>query len=146
QHLVASLHGLVRIAQRPQDLRETDEAKDPLMCLSEEALRVGLLGTVEDDALLQMRAGSVPGAQVVQGIAQRDMRMCKARWIVDPLGQAEHLLSQFPCGLELPAIEIKHHQASQRWEDLWSIPDLLAQLARPVIGGSCVRSRKALGG
>src|SRR5262249_44241669 len=83
QRLVAPLQGLVRIAKAPQDLGETPKTKDPLMGLSEEALGAALLGVVEGDALLQMRAGSVQFWQEEQGIAQHDMRMREAGWIVD---------------------------------------------------------------
>src|SRR5262249_37985322 len=63
QRLVASLQGLVRIAKRPQDLGETPEANDPLMGLGEETLGAVPRGVVEGDALLQVRAGSVPCSQ-----------------------------------------------------------------------------------
>src|SRR5262245_48006138 len=69
----------------------------------------------------------------------------EAYWILDMLGQAEHLLSQLPCCLEFPPVDIKNHQASQHWEELRGVPRLPAQLARPVIGGSHFWSRYALG-
>src|SRR5262252_6296150 len=115
------------------------------MCRDEKALGAVLLGLIEGDALLQVRTGSVPYSQEVQGIAQRVMSIRAACWIVDTLGQAEHLLSQLPCGLVLPPQAIKTYQASQHGEELRGLPHLLTQLTRPLIGGFHVRGRKALG-
>src|SRR5262245_53197963 len=74
------------------------------------------------------------------------MRICEAGWIVDTLGQAEHLLSQLLRGLGLPSSDIKTYQATQHGEELRGLPHLLAQLVRPLIGGFHVRSPNALGG
>src|SRR4030095_17202587 len=114
---------------------------DPLMGLGEEALGAVLLGVVEGDALLQVRAGSVQYSQGEQGLAQRDMRIGEAGWIVDTLGQTEHLLSQLPRGLQLPPSDIKTYQSSQHGEEPRGLPHLLAQRACPLIGGLHVRRR-----
>jgi len=104
-----------------------------------------LLGVVEGDALLQVRADSVPFSQKGQGIAQRDMGTREVCWILDTLSQTEQLFPQLPRRLILPPMDIKTHQAAQHWGELWGLPHLQAQLARPVIDGCHLRSRKALG-
>jgi hypothetical protein len=84
-----------------------------MMCLGEKALGAVLVGVVERDTLLQVRAGSVQFAEKVQSIAQRDMSIREVCWLLDTLGQTEHLLPQLPRGLIVPSIDIKNHQACQ---------------------------------
>ena len=66
-----------------------------------------LLGVVEGDALLQVRADSVPFSQKGQGIAQRDMGTREVCWILDTLSQTEQLFPQLPRRLILPPMDIK---------------------------------------
>src|SRR5262245_19215354 len=140
QRLLAPLQGLVGIAKVPQYSGETGEAKHPEVVPGEDMGAVRL-GIVEGDALLQVRADGAPLSEEEQGIPQHDMGICEAYWILDTLGQAQHLFPQLPRGVELPAVDIKKHQAPQHGEELRGLPYLLAQLARPVIGGGHFRGR-----
>jgi hypothetical protein len=118
QCLLALLQGLVRVAKHPQDLGETGQAMHHGLWVDEAmgAVLQGLgagkaLLQVEGDTLLQVRAGRAQLSEEAQGIPQRDMSRNEAWGILDPLGQAQHLLGQLPCGLELSTIDIKFRQA-----------------------------------
>ena len=97
----------------PQDLGKTGEAK------------------ISRWVVLEMpcsgcRRGGVKLSEEVQGTPpQLDMGICKACRIVPTLGQAQHLLPQLSCGLELSPADIKRHQAMQHGEDLRGVTHFL---------------------
>src|SRR5262249_26888267 len=72
------------------------------------------------------------------------MGLEEERWVVDPLGQAETLLRQFPRRLILRAYMIKPPQPKQDREELWSLPNLPAQLPGAGVGLPDFRGRLAL--
>ena len=93
-----------------------------------------LLGVVEGDTLLQVGASRGDLAQPEQAHPERKMGFEEERWVVDPLGQAEALLRQFPRRLILRAHQIKPPQPKQYREELRCFPHLPAQLPGSGIG------------
>src|SRR5438132_9462125 len=100
---MASLHGLVRVAQQPQGLGGIGEAGHAGILAIDEDMGTVLLAIVESNPLLQMRLSRGELSQIVQGIPKRIVRLQEERGVVGPLGQAEELLAQLPCRLYLPS-------------------------------------------
>src|SRR5262245_48585765 len=93
-------------------------------------MRAVLLRIVKGQALVKVVLGDNRLAQPVQGSPQpRGSPHEDSRILYTP-GQTEELLRQFPCRLELCPVEIKQRQCHQHREELRSLPQLLAQLAR----------------
>ena len=146
ERLVAPLQGLVRIAKKPQGQGRIGEASHPGVMPVEEGMGAVLLGVVEGNALLQVRAGRGKLSQTEQGRPQRIVGLQEESRVLHALGQAQELLPQLARRLELRPHQIKHPQSPQHREELRGLPHLLAQLPRPGVGLFHFRGRIALGG
>src|SRR6266853_802168 len=121
---MAALHGLLWIAQQPQD----HDRKDPT---SPTAV---LLEVVQGLPLLQVCAGSGQLTKPPQALAHLPVTGHKERWVTLALGQAEELLCQLKSRLVLRLLYIEVIEPPQRRKELLAIPHLLTQLPRPGIG------------
>jgi hypothetical protein len=66
---------------------------------------------VNGDALLEVPAGCRPFSDEEQDVPEHDMGIAEVYWVVNLLGQAEHVLRQLAGSLELLPIYIKFSQA-----------------------------------
>ena len=144
ERFVAPPQGLVRITEQPQGLRRVGQAPHPRVDPRAEGQGAVLLRVVEGDTLLQVGASRDDLAKPEQARPERKMGFEEERRVVDPLGQAEALLRQFPRRLILRAHQIKPPQPKQDREELRGLPHLPAQLPGSGIGLPDFRGRLAL--
>src|SRR5262249_35846120 len=110
KRLLVPLAGLVWIAKCPQDQRQIGEALHSGVSSSPRQ-RTVLLGVVEGNLLLQVRARRGPLRQKVQRLPDGEVRAHEEEWVVHALGQGEALLGQLPCRLIVRPDQIKKLQA-----------------------------------
>jgi hypothetical protein len=94
QRFVAAPQGLVWIAQYPQSLGDPDSAPHSGVVPVVEHLGAVLLGVIERDPLLPMRAGLGKLAKIQQAFCKHKVGPQAEPPIVEALRQAEELLIQ----------------------------------------------------
>src|SRR4030095_4255917 len=108
QRVVASLLGLVWIAQKPQGNGRMGEAGH--LWVMQDKSGAPLLGIVENNPFFQVLSGQSKLSKVAQGIPQHHVGLRKGDQVVNVLGQAEELLCQLTGPLELRPYKINHLQ------------------------------------
>ena len=104
--LVGSLQGLVRIAKKPERGPQK-RGKTPQGPAIEEGMRAVLLGIVQGNALLQVRAGRGEFSTHRTRLPPCHMGLQQETGILYALGQVQALLCQFVRRLELRPRVIK---------------------------------------
>src|SRR5262249_9185987 len=128
ERLLVALHGLLWIAQQPQDRGRKLVSADP----PSDRGRVPL-GGVQGYRLLQVRVGCRQLTKPEQALAHLPVTDHKERRVTLALGHAEDLLCQLLRRLVLALLYIEFMKSRQRHKELRGLPHLLAQLPRPYI-------------
>ena len=102
-----------------------------VMAAVEQGVSAVLLGIVEGPPLRQVDLGRGERSAPHQGGPQRVVGLQEERCVVDRLGQAEEPLPQRLCPRVLAAGGRKSPEPPQHREELWGLPQLLAELLRP---------------
>jgi hypothetical protein len=147
QRLLTPLHGLVRIAQRPQGPgHQGAEGHPAVQRRPRDVLRARMpLGVVEGDPLLQVGAGRGEGTYVLQDYPQRVVSTQEQGGVVLALSQVEELLRHGLRRLVLCPLVTKRPQSEQYREMLRGLPHLLTQRLGPGEDGFPLGRRTALG-
>src|SRR5262249_23740580 len=128
QPLLHVLPGLLWIAEPPEGYCQEAVRTDPTVLAITEGMSAMGWRRVERDALLEMHAGGGQVSEAKEGLPQPSVRCHTLGGGVETLGEAEELLSQRACGLELCSHGIKVPQLPEHEEELWRVPSMLTQL------------------
>lgn len=137
---------LIGIAQKPQRPGPEAQAGHPGIVAIQKDMRPVLLGVVERDAMLQVRARRHELAQPEQGVAHDIVSDQKRTWIVHPSGQREQLLAQLPRPPVLGPQFMELPESAQHRHELGRFPLPLTQLERPRVRLAHLGGREALDG
>src|SRR5262245_45689637 len=102
------------------------------------------LRIVEGADPLQVISGRDELTKPEQGVSHREVGLQEERRVLGPLSQAQELLPELLCRLELSPYTIKPPQPSQHGEELRALSHLRAQLACPGVCVFHLRGCKAL--
>jgi hypothetical protein len=141
-HFPDSLCWITKPPQRPSQI---GEATYPNV-LRPESTRVSLLRAVEGKTLFQVRTSSNELTKMKQRLSLGKVGSQQANKVLVAFGQEAMLLSYLTGCLILPSQEINHPESPQHREETSSVPDLLAERARPGVNLLHVWSCIALDG